>query len=178
MSKGLRCFTAACLYYAVVAFVGVLPAPSHAQTTSPEDEYKKLIRVDQEIHPLGENPFGESVSLYDGSFSFQVTDVTVPGNGPLIRIDRTFKADGDTALRQGNAAFGDWDIDLPKLTTIASDADTIISGPVQKGWLVDSVAQTDRCTHFGAPPALRHGSPGSEDIPPENYGYLPLSLLA
>jgi hypothetical protein len=41
----------------------------HAQAANvtPEDEYKKLIRVNEDIHPLGENPFGENVSLYNGS---------------------------------------------------------------------------------------------------------------
>ncbi|WP_430389976.1 hypothetical protein [Dyella sp. 20L07] len=59
-----------------------------AQTTYPESEYRKLIRVDEEINPLGENPFGESVSLYDGSFSFTQTDINVPGIGPSIEITR------------------------------------------------------------------------------------------
>ena len=44
----------------------------HAQSTvTPEDEYKKLIRVSEDIQPLGENPFGEQVSLYNGSLSFE-----------------------------------------------------------------------------------------------------------
>ena len=33
---------------------------AHAQTVTPEDEYKKLIRVNEEIQPLGATPFGEA----------------------------------------------------------------------------------------------------------------------
>ena len=32
----------------------------HAQSVTPEDEYKNLIQVDQAIHPLGAHPFGEN----------------------------------------------------------------------------------------------------------------------
>jgi len=140
-----------------------------AQTDSPESEYRKAIRVDTEIHPLAAEPFGESVSLYDGSLSFHVTDITLPGTGPAITISRTFKADGDVVLRQGTAAFGDWDLDLPQLETLTSNASTIIAGPPQIGWLVDSTARTDRCTNFGLPPEMRHGAPGSDTIPAEKW---------
>ncbi|TCV91637.1 YD repeat-containing protein [Luteibacter rhizovicinus] len=144
-------------------------------TSSPEDEYKKLIKVDEEIQPLGENPFGESVNVYDGSLSFHVTDISIPGTGPTITIGRTFQADGDAEIRKDNAAFGDWDIDIPRLSTLTSAADTIQQGPNQIGWLVNSIARTDRCTNFREPPDLRIGRPGTEDLPPDkwwNQGYL------
>ena len=35
----------------------------HAQSVTPEDEYKNLIQVDQAIHPLGAHPFGENASV-------------------------------------------------------------------------------------------------------------------
>jgi hypothetical protein len=66
----------------------------HAQTTgsvTPEDEYKKLIKVNQDIQPLGAHPFGEDISLYDGTLSFEETDVSVPGNGPLLQLGRSLK---------------------------------------------------------------------------------------
>lgn len=44
---------------------GVLHAQAAAVT--PEDEFKKKIRVSEDIQPLGENPFGEQISLYNGS---------------------------------------------------------------------------------------------------------------
>lgn len=50
---------------------------SLVHAASPEDEYRKLIRVNQDIQPLGEHPFGENVSLYDGSLSFTQTDISL-----------------------------------------------------------------------------------------------------
>ncbi|HEY4144141.1 hypothetical protein [Pinirhizobacter sp.] len=52
---------------------------------TPEDEYKK-IRVSEEISPLGEHPFGETVSLYDGGLSFRQVDVQSAGSGPEIEV--------------------------------------------------------------------------------------------
>ena len=59
---------------------------AHAQSVTPEDEYKKLIKVSEDIQPLGENPFGERIGLYDGSLSFNQADISVPGIGPTITI--------------------------------------------------------------------------------------------
>lgn len=154
----------------------LLPLGVIAQTatTNPEDEYKKLVKVDTEIKPLGENPFGESVNVFDGGLSFHVVDISVPGTGPTIEIGRTFHADGDNAVRWSNSEFGDWDMDYPRLTTLASNQGTIIQGPNQIGWLVNSVARTDRCTNFREPPDQRVGRPGTEPLPADawwNQGY-------
>ncbi|WP_162098625.1 hypothetical protein [Rhodanobacter spathiphylli] len=60
-----------------------LSSALHAQVT-PEDEYKKLVRVNEDIQPLGENPFGEQVGLYNGSLSFEQTDISLAGKGPVL----------------------------------------------------------------------------------------------
>lgn len=148
-----------------------VPSATLAQTatSNPEDEYKKLVKVDTEIQPLGDTPFGESVNPYDGGLSFHVVDVSVPGNGPTIEIGRTFTADGDAEVRWNDAAFGDWELDVPWLTTMTSNASTIIAGPNQIGWLVNSVARTDRCTNFREPPDQRIGRPGTEPLSSEDW---------
>lgn len=46
------------LYVSVSALL-MLPLLGHAQTT-PEDEYKNLIKISQDIQPLGPTPFGET----------------------------------------------------------------------------------------------------------------------
>ncbi|WP_430392069.1 hypothetical protein [Dyella sp. 20L07] len=153
----------------LAALLAICSVPAWAQSAIyPENEYKKLIRVDEEISPLGESPFGESLSLYDGSLSFTQTDISVPGTGPSIEITRTFKADGDIILRQGNAAFGDWDIEIPRLTTITSDEGNYV------GWLVNSLVFTDRCTNMREPPWIVPKAPGSGPVKFEewwNEGY-------
>lgn len=157
--------------FGLVLALAIVPLVGMAQsaTTNPEDEYKKLVKVNMEIQPLGETPFGEAVNPYDGSLSFHVVDVTVPGNGPTIELGRTFHADGDAEVRWNDAAFGDWELDVPRLTTMTSNASTIIQGPNQIGWLVNSVARTDRCTNFTGPPDQRIGRPDSEPLASDDW---------
>jgi hypothetical protein len=64
-------------------------AAGQAQNTTPEEEYRKSIKVNEDIEPLGETPFGENISLYDGGLSFTYTDIALKGLGPDIRIERT-----------------------------------------------------------------------------------------
>jgi hypothetical protein len=133
------------------------------QTTNPttaEEEYRKLIRVNQDIQPLGETPFGENVSLYDGRLSFSNTDISLSGTGPSIQINRTFQVEarGDRDRLKDNA-FGDWDMEVPRITTIAAHQQNVI------GWMVLGPNPMQICSHFGPPPgvngvphdAYRHG---------------------
>ena len=117
---------------------------------TPEDEYKKLIKVNEDLQPLGENPFGERISLYDGSLSFEQVDVSVPGTGPTITIGREFTlhtADDRPDLQ--NRAFGDWDIDLPEIVTATANQNNV------QGWLVEgAINQKDICTGFSRPPSV------------------------
>ena len=67
-----------CLWAAVML---VLSSWCHAQSASPEDEYKHLFQVNENIQPLGAHPFG-------GAVSFDVIDIILPSNGPTIQLGR------------------------------------------------------------------------------------------
>ena len=67
----------------------VLSFGSYAQSVTPDVEYKKLIQVDTSIQPLGAHPFGEQVNLSTGELSFEETDVSLLGNGPLLQLSRS-----------------------------------------------------------------------------------------
>lgn len=105
----------------VVAAAYSMGATGQAAHTTPEEEYRKLIRVDEDIQPLGETPFGENVSLYDGRLGFSNTDISVSGTGSTIQINRAFQIEnyGDRDRLKDNA-FGDWDIEIPRISTIAT----------------------------------------------------------
>ncbi|HEY4093793.1 MAG TPA: hypothetical protein VGN46_19990 [Luteibacter sp.] len=125
-------------------------ATAHAQTTvTPEDEYKKLIKVNEDIQPLGDTPFGEQISLYDGSISFRQVDVTVPGTGPTITVARTFTlpAFGERSDQQ-NRAFGEWDMELPQIDTVTANQNNV------HGWVVDALTKTNICTSITVPPSV------------------------
>jgi YD repeat-containing protein len=130
----------------LAAVLGSYVCVVHAQTSTPEDEYKKLIRVTQDISPLGENPFGEHISLYTGALSFQTTDISIPGNGPTIELSRSIPIDGDPLPINLYKPLADWDIDTPRMTTLVAKSE---------GWIVltsAAGAPTARCSQFDAPP--------------------------
>lgn len=100
-----------------------LVSPGYTQSVvTPEDEYRKLIRVNEDIQPLGENPFGEAISLYSGSLSFEQTDISASGTGPLLQVTRTLRLPGrDEMLDTTRFGFADWEWNLPRITTMTSN---------------------------------------------------------
>jgi|KBSMisStaDraftv2_1062788.scaffolds.fasta_scaffold694677_1 hypothetical protein len=74
--------------FMLVVLLAFWSAHAFAQSfsESPDGELKKKIKVSEEIQPLGESPFGESISLYSGSLSFNQVDVSLPGQGPLLQL--------------------------------------------------------------------------------------------
>ncbi|CAM5347107.1 Fibronectin type-III domain-containing protein OS=Rhodanobacter lindaniclasticus OX=75310 GN=B1991_13375 PE=4 SV=1 [Rhodanobacter lindaniclasticus] len=142
--------------WAVVLFAWV--GAGHAQTAvTPEDEYKKLIRVSQDIQPLSENPFGEQVSLYNGSLSFVQTDVSLPGNGPVLQVSRSFRPVDKKESATVDGGFADWDLEIPRITTLAATQ-----------WLVAGSSPRSRCSQFGLPPTIA-GQQGGADWEPATW---------
>src|SRR5699024_1713876 len=132
-----------------------LPMAGHAQTRTPEDEYKDLIRVSQDIQPLGEHPFGAKIGLYDGSLSFQQTDVSLAGNGPLLQLSRTFEIEGsDGSGGRWDMALGDCDIALPRIETLTAKGWFYSSADGWQqadGWQVNAGNTHLRCANFTKP---------------------------
>lgn len=136
---------------------------SVAQSTTPEDEYKKLIKVNEDIQPLGDSPFGEQFSLYDGTMSFEQTDVSMAGLGPTLSVVRRFHFynDGERMFLNENA-FGDWDLNIPRITTDATFQNNV------QGWMVESATnQLAICSNFRAPPTVQ--SLGGGKINPDAW---------
>lgn len=180
--------------FASICFVGCVGA-AHGWA-NPEDEYKKLIRVNEDIQPLGEHPFGENISLYDGSLSFTQTDISLPGNGPTLQLIRHFEVYGNSPLYGvAEPVFGNWELEVPHLETLTAGVppspenptgvrmwDVSAAGNVQgiNGWQTDNTGGTDgnpnadvnaRCTNFTAPPSVvQHlGDPGLEFWDPADW---------
>ena len=144
-----------CLWAVVLL---VLSLGCHAQSVTPDVEYKNLIQVDTAIQPLGKHPFGEQVNLSTGELSFEETDVSLPGNGPLLQLSRTL---GTTnALGFGFDAqrpFGDWDLDIPRIETATANQANVT------GWDVEATNPLQRCTYFGTPPPIQGQTISSAD---------------
>ncbi|WP_346948518.1 hypothetical protein [Dyella sp.] len=133
------------------------PAWSQSAAVKPEDEYKKKIKVTEDIQPLGENPFGESISLYNGSLSFMQTDVSAAGIGPLLQLSRSFHiADVDPTYSYQeflNNTLVDWGLDVPRIETLSANykwSDT--GGQLHTGWFFRD--NTQRCSILATAPDI------------------------
>lgn len=119
------------------------------QSISPELEYKKLLKVNEEIQPLGENPFGENIGLYNGNLSFSQTDISLPGNGPLLQLTRSFRITGKQDTDgYTNWSFADWELDLPRIITVAATQQNV------QGWMVDGSLPLAICSRISIPPVV------------------------
>jgi len=126
---------------------------AHAQSATPDQEYQKLIQVDQNIEPLGEHPFGENISLYDGSVSFNVTDVTLRGNGPTLTVGRTGQSFEWVVANNVSPQlpFENWDLDIPRIETLVASQ---LGWQTGLGGTTPTTGTTSRCTHFTMPPGI------------------------
>ncbi|MCD9126052.1 RHS repeat protein [Luteimonas fraxinea] len=135
--------------FLVGAFVcGVLlSAPAFGQGGKEVwEEYGKRIERSRAVSPLGPDLMGDEVSLSDGSLSFRVTDLSIPGNDSLpVAFTRKMSV-VDRTGRLRDAPLGDWDIELPS-----------ISGVFSPDW-VNSRNQQARCSGPPMPPTVRVGT--------------------
>lgn len=149
MARG-RCIR----WFALWALSWAVASPALAQSDegTPEEQFHRRMHVNEDIQPLGENPFGEQVSLQNGELSFEQTDITLHGTGPDIVIARSF-APGWRTIEStpDDAAFADWQLNLPRLTSMV-DGIYNTSGPYPGAvgnWVVPS--GTQRCKAMGKP---------------------------
>ncbi|WP_250633078.1 hypothetical protein [Pinirhizobacter soli] len=151
----------------LTAVVSVFPLVVLAQSQPLESEYKKLIHVDTDISPLGATPFGENVSTYDGSLSFEQTDFSLKGNGPLITVGRSYHVTGiDERPLKYEGAAADWELEIPRIETYTANQLNVT------GWQVLATNPEARCSSFGIPPTvngIENGTPSVPDI--WWYGY-------
>jgi YD repeat-containing protein len=108
--------------------------------TSLYQEQGKLIRAPKAVTVLGTDLFGDQVNLYTGGLSFVQNDVSLPGNSGLpVSIGRSFRT-GVTSGAGPTAAFGNWDLEIPRMHGIFSKV----------GW-TSTITGGGRCTNFGKP---------------------------
>jgi hypothetical protein len=70
----MRVWQGICLSAMLLFSFGAL---CHAQSVTPEDAYKKLIKMDQDIQQLSAHPFGENIGLSYGKSLPQGTESDV-----------------------------------------------------------------------------------------------------
>lgn len=98
----------------------LLASPAFAQQEKTyADEYQNRIKSAGAIQAA--SPFGENVDLYTGATSFEQVDLVLQGTGPDIRVARrSIKGDWSAAEPMRYSGFGDWELEIPQITTIVS----------------------------------------------------------
>lgn len=123
---------------------------------TPDLEYSKYVNQSSAVQPLGEAPFGEQISLLDGSISFRQTDIELLGKGPAIRITRT------TGVTEENKIFEnfgftlyDWVLEVPRVKTMTP---VHFGGRANdpKDWQIFSDTPYARCTQFFRPKQMTY----------------------
>ena len=114
---------------------------------NPSIEYLNRIKVGETVQPLGDTPFGETLSLYTGTVSFHQTDINVPGIGPDIVLTRAYEASGSPTSFSFDLAMADWDLAVPELTTIVPGKRFGSEGTWRIGTSTGLTEQ--RCSNFG-----------------------------
>lgn len=110
------------------------------------------------IATLGTDLFGDKINLYNGSFSFEQTDVELPGNSTLrVALDRQHSPGRQSEVR---GVLGDWDLNVPRIEGTFADPEGFV--PV---W--GSVS--NRCSGFNMPPYVSRGSWAPEAFTPDEY---------
>ncbi|MEJ1096994.1 MULTISPECIES: RHS repeat protein [unclassified Pseudoxanthomonas] len=103
----------------------------------PIEDYNKKIQSAQVVSPMSADSFGESVSLYDGSTSFNATDIDLPGNNGLpVRLSRYFKV-FNRRKERALPGIADWELDTPRLYG---------EFYADKGWKTKSTSPYSRCS--------------------------------
>ena len=102
---------------------------------APWENYRDYIKKRAGLHSAGPDAFGDVVGLSNGSLSFSVTDLSIPGNSALpVAITRTFEVAHRPEFYLYDRPMTDWDLELPR-----------IHGVYGQVW------DTDRCTRTFEP---------------------------
>lgn len=110
------------------------------------------------IAVLGPDLFGDKINLYNGSFSFEHTDVELPGNNALrVAVVRQHTPGRQWTVR---GAMADWDLNTPRIEGAFADIE---------GWIPIYGNAANRCSNFNMPPYVTRGHYNASDFSPDEY---------
>jgi RHS repeat-associated protein len=123
-------------------------------------EQDRLIRSGEVIEPLGPNLMGDKVNEFNGVLEFTQEDVSLPGNNVIPVAVGRHLVTGVTQPSLAEGLFGDWDLEIPHLQTLAPMS---VSGTADWfGLAADGNTYNDyRCSQFAHPPNMVGTSGGS-----------------
>jgi YD repeat-containing protein len=134
---------------ALLLVLGIGQVFAQSAAVTPESEFQKRIKVSEDINPVGDHPFGENISLYNGGLSFEENDISLKGQGPDIELTRSFHpADvpPDSVYYDFiDNAFVDWSLETPRIETLSAASSIANQDPAPDApWFF--ITDTNRCS--------------------------------
>lgn len=125
---------------AVITMYAAFPAWAQDNSDQPNPMYASVHRNSNAQMTTGGSEFGDQISMQTGTISFNVVDVSLPGNNRLPVEFRRRKVEivkGTTSGSYRNAMV-DWEIDLPRIDVVYDKQD---------GWITaDTNAPRKNCS--------------------------------
>lgn len=108
----------------------------------PYQNYDRKLKTAERVAPLGDDLFGDEVSLYNGSTTFTQVDMSLPGNSVLpVELRRTFSISPQGPSPENIGAMANWDVAVPHIHGEFGPA----------GWVAGDGTSL-RCSKTTAPP--------------------------
>lgn len=137
LSRSVR-IQSTCALPLLVAIMCLSTAVS-AQGLYEWETHEKRMKSSESIATLGSEVFGDNINLQNGSLSFSVVDVEIPGNSALpVRFARSYQVQNSRESASDHP-LADWTLQLPR-----------IHGNFASQWLSES-GSSDRCSAFERP---------------------------
>lgn len=131
-------------FLTALSFLSIGIAKAQSAAIDPALEYSRRLESTSRLAPVTHGVFGEQISHFNGSTSFRVVDIDLPGDSGLpVQLARRFKIE-DRFGSSYVGGMGEWDIDLPYISAVVT---------AQHGWTVAGSAPEARCSS-GMPPRI------------------------
>lgn len=133
------------VWAAVAGLMMICTSARAGDGKAPWEELENRLKTSQSVGALGDDLFGDTVSLANGGLSFAATDVEIPGNtGLRVAFGRRYTVYNHWEYTNTGSPLADWDLDVPS-----------ISGVFAPNWTIGDpyVNSTSgaRCSSYGRP---------------------------
>ncbi|HKT29757.1 hypothetical protein [Dyella sp.] len=125
-----------CSFVAVSAF---------AQAITPQQELRAYVGMKRTIPLPDAGAFGEQLNPVTGELLLTQTDAWLKTNSFPLSVIRSFTPGSFPAGTPHTGAFGDWQLEVPRITTLT------VRSQDGNGWLVTGANPYARCSAFGVP---------------------------
>ncbi|RDS81202.1 RHS repeat protein [Dyella monticola] len=119
-----------------------------AQSATPQQELRAYVGIKDSVPLPDAGAFGEQINPLTGELTLVQTDAWLRTNGFPLSVARSFTPGGFPEGTPHTGAFGDWQLELPRITTLT------VRGSDGHGWQVAGPNPYARCSAFASPPPV------------------------